>query len=118
MTRCSPVEMLFNLKLQTKLSQVFTVEEWDELKEIREHHDEKRLQQKKYFDMHKWAKPKNIAVSDKVLILFYLFKILKTIQSCTPCNRGAEVNRMYKIYLQKVSKNKRNLNKSTTSNIM
>ena len=59
--------MLLNHKLKTKLPQVFTAEECDELKEIREHHDEKRLQQKKHFDMHKQAKPKNIAVGDKVL---------------------------------------------------
>ena len=33
-----------------------------------ERDDKKRLQQKKYFDIHKRAKPKNIAVCDKVLI--------------------------------------------------
>ena len=33
-----------------------------------EHHDEKRLKQKKYFDIHKHPKTKNIAVGDKVLI--------------------------------------------------
>ena len=46
---------------------------------------------------------------------YYLFKILETIQSRTPYKRGSEVKRIhvYKIYLQKVPRNKRNLNKST-----
>ena len=35
---------------------------------MRERHDGKRLQQKKYFDISKRAKTKNIAVGDKVLI--------------------------------------------------
>ena len=50
-----------------------------------------------------------------ILVLFiYLFKILRTIQSRTPYKSGAEVKRIhvYKIYLQKVSRNKINLNKS------
>ena len=67
-TGCSPEELLFNHKLQTKLPQIFTVKECIDLKDTREHHDEKRLQQKKYVDIHKRAKPKNIAVGDKVLI--------------------------------------------------
>ena len=62
----------------------------------------------------------------KTLLLFhigiyfiYLFKILRTMHSRTPYKRGAEVKRIhvYKIYLQKLSRNKRNLNKSTTSNM-
>ena len=50
------------------------------------------------------------------LFIIYLFKILKTIQSCTPYKRGAEVKRIhvYRIYLQKVPRNKRNLNRSTS----
>ena len=64
----SPAELLFNCKLQTKLPQIFTVKECDVLKDMRERHDEKRLKQKKYFDIHKRAKTKNIAVGDKVLI--------------------------------------------------
>ena len=50
------------------------------------------------------------------VLFIYLFKILKTIQSHTPYKRGAEVKRIhvYKIYLQKVPRNKRNLNKSTS----
>ena len=64
----SPAELLFNCKLQTKLPQIFTVKECDDLKDMRERHDEKRLKQKKYFDIHKRAKTKNIAVGDKVLI--------------------------------------------------
>ena len=50
------------------------------------------------------------------IIYLLLFKILKTIQSRTPYKRGAEVKRIhvYKIYLQKVPRNKRNLNKSTS----
>ena len=64
----SPAELLFNRKLQTKLPQIFTFKECDDLKDMREHHDKKRLQQKKYFDIHKRAKPKNIAVGDKVFI--------------------------------------------------
>ena len=69
-TECSPAEMLFNHRLQTKLPQIFNVKECDgdDLKDMRERHDEKRLQQKKYFDIHKRAKPKDIAVGDKVLI--------------------------------------------------
>ena len=63
-----PAELLFNRKLQTNLPQIFTVKECDDLKDMRERHDEKRLQQKKYFDIHKRAKRKNIAVGDKVLI--------------------------------------------------
>ena len=35
---------------------------------MRERHDEKRSKQKKYFDIHKRAKPKNIVVGDKMLI--------------------------------------------------
>ena len=35
---------------------------------MRECHDEKRLQQKKYFDIHNRANPKDIAVGDRVLI--------------------------------------------------
>ena len=37
-------------------------------------------------------------------------------QSCTPYKRGAEGKRIhvYKIHLQKVPRNKRNLNKSTS----
>ena len=35
---------------------------------MRERHDEKGLLQKKYSDIHKHAKPENIAVGDKVLI--------------------------------------------------
>ena len=49
------------------------------------------------------------------IYIIHLFEILKTIQSRTPYKRGAEFKRIYKIYLQKVSKNKWNLN--TTSNI-
>ena len=64
----SPAELLFNRKLQTKLPQIFTVRECDDLKDMRERHDEMRLKQKKYFDIHKCAKTKNIAVGDKVLI--------------------------------------------------
>ena len=67
MTGQSPAELLFNCKLQTKLLQMFTVKECDDLKDMREHNDEKRLQQKKYFDINKCAKPKNIAEGDKVL---------------------------------------------------
>ena len=49
------------------------------------------------------------------IIYLLLFKILKTIQSRTRYKRSAEVKRIhvYKIYLQKVPRNKRNLNKST-----
>ena len=50
-------------------------------------------------------------------IAIYLFKILKSVQSRTPYKRGAELKRICKIYLQKISKNKRDLNKSTTSNM-
>ena len=64
----SPAELLFNCKLQTKLPQIFTVKEYDDLKDMRERHDEKRLKQKKHFDIHKRARTKNIAVGDKVLI--------------------------------------------------
>ena len=64
----SPAELLFNCKLQTKLPQIFTVKECDDLKDMRERHDEKRLKQKKHFDIHKRARTKNIAVGDKVLI--------------------------------------------------
>ena len=63
-----PAELLFNRKLQTKLPQIFTVKECDDLKDMTERHDEKRLQQKKYFDIHKHAKTEDIAVGDKVLI--------------------------------------------------
>ena len=49
---------------QAKLLQVFAVK----LTEMRECKDEKRLQWKKYLDMHKWAKPNNIAVGDKLII--------------------------------------------------
>ena len=70
----SPAELLFNHKLQTKLPQIFTVKECDDLKDMREHHDEKRLLQKKYFDIHKCAKPKDIAVGEKVLIQQNTFK--------------------------------------------
>ena len=64
----STEELLFDHKLQTKLPQIFTVKECDDLKDMRECHDEKRLQQKKYFDIYKCAKTKNIAVGDKVVI--------------------------------------------------
>ena len=60
---------------------------------------------------------KNAEQSEEEEGFICLFKILKTIQSRTPYKRGAKVKRIYKIYLQKVPKNKRNLNKRTTSNI-
>ena len=53
MTGRSPAEMNFNGKLQTKLHQVFIVEKCNELRETRERRDEKRLQWKKCFNMHK-----------------------------------------------------------------
>ena len=64
----SPAELLLNRKRQTKLPQIFTVKECDDLKDMRECHNEKRLQQKKYFDIHKRAKPNDIAVGDEVLV--------------------------------------------------
>ena len=43
------------LRLQTKLPQIFIVKEDDDLKNSRECHDETRLQRKKYSDIHKHA---------------------------------------------------------------
>ena len=40
----SPAELLFNRKLETKLPQIFTVKECDDLKDMRERQDEKRIQ--------------------------------------------------------------------------
>ena len=37
----SPAELLVDHKLQTKLSQIFTVKECDDLKDVMEHHDER-----------------------------------------------------------------------------
>ena len=51
----------------------------------------KRLQQKKYFDIHKCAKTKNIAVGDKVLI-----RQNKTTHCCSQfCNITVEIRRSF-----------------------
>jgi len=67
-TEKSPAEMLFNRKLQTKLPQLTVRTETDEQKETRQIHDNKKLQQKRYFDKRKNTKPKDINIGDEVLL--------------------------------------------------
>ena len=68
-TGVSPAEMLFNRKLQTKLPRVSPgLNESKEMRQIRESHDNKKLQQKQYFDKARKAKPKSIKVGNEVLI--------------------------------------------------
>ena len=67
-TGVSPAEMLFGRRLQTKLPQVYVKEESRERKEIRERHDKKRLDQKKYFDKRHKAHDKKVTFGDQVLV--------------------------------------------------
>ena len=51
----SPAEMLFVRKLQTKLPQLHIHKETDEIKQVRQLHDHKKQQQKRYFDTRRRA---------------------------------------------------------------
>ena len=67
-TGVSPAEMLFGRRLQTKLPQIHVQEETEEKKMIRERHDKKRLDQKKYFDKRHKVQEKKVSFGDKVMV--------------------------------------------------
>ena len=64
----SPVEMLYNRKIKTKLPSFDIHKETGEQAEIRRQHDEKKIRQKKYFDKSRKAAPKPIKVGDQILV--------------------------------------------------
>lgn len=64
----SPAEMLNGRKIKTKLPQVFSSAESQEKQKIRQYHNEKKLQQKTYFDRRRNAKNTPVNHGDKVLI--------------------------------------------------
>ena len=67
-TNKSPAEMLYNRVIKTKLPLYHDVEESKEQKEVRAHHDKKKLQQKDNFDRRRRVKHKEVKVGDRVLI--------------------------------------------------
>ena len=67
-TGISPAELLFNRRIKTKLPQVFPNVESLDSKAVRDVHNEKREQQKSYFDKKKKARGKNVQPGMTVLV--------------------------------------------------
>ena len=64
----SPAEMLFNRRIHTKLPQVFPSEETEGQKEIRRHHDAKKMKQKVHFDRCNKVREKDLSVGDQAIL--------------------------------------------------
>ena len=64
----SPVEILYNMKLRTKLPQVFSLRETKAQQYTREIHNYRKMKQKENVDKNRGAKSRCIEIGDKVLI--------------------------------------------------
>ena len=64
----APSEVLFGRKIQTKLPQVFTKMQGDDIESVRERHDRRKQKQKEHFDRRNRAHEKHVRFNDKVLI--------------------------------------------------
>ena len=67
-TGVSPAELLFGRKIQTKLPQIKVREDSEMVKDVRKKHDERKMQQKHYFDKRHRAHEKVITQGDQVLV--------------------------------------------------
>ena len=64
----SPAEVLFRRKIQTELPQYHPTSHTKESKDMRTHHNNKKLLQKALFDKRYKIQPKPVYVGDKVLL--------------------------------------------------